>query len=150
MPTVRRLIIYVLFFVLVVIGAIGLAGLLGRLINARAELVAGDTADLARSLAFTLIGGPLAGLLWWMVWRRARAGRAGSAGLGPLRGRDVGGVAGHLREQPAVAASNLVGGDWRPQTVATGVVWAGVWRWHRWMAEHPERGPRCSLRSLRP
>ncbi len=27
-------------------------------------------AGLARSLAFALIGGPLAALLWWGVWRR--------------------------------------------------------------------------------
>jgi hypothetical protein len=39
------------------------------------------------------------------------------------------------------AASNLVGGNWLPQTVSTGLVWAGVWFWHRWMAKHPERGP---------
>ena len=75
-PTVRRLIIYVLLFALVVIGAIGLAGLLGRLLNVGVELVAGDTAGLARSLAFALIGGPLAGLLWWMVWRRAACRRS--------------------------------------------------------------------------
>ncbi len=47
------------------------------------------------------------------------------------------------------AASNLVGGSWRPQTIATGLVWASVWLWHRRMAAHKERGPR-SLSSVAP
>ena len=53
-----------------VIAAVGLSGLLGRLLVAGTELATGDVAGLARSLAFALIGGPLAALLWWVVWRR--------------------------------------------------------------------------------
>ena len=60
-PTVRRLIVYTLLFALVVVTAIGLSGLLGRLLGAGTVLVAGDVAGLARSLAFTLIGGPKIG-----------------------------------------------------------------------------------------
>ena len=68
--TVRRLITYLLLFALVVIAAVGLSGLLGRLLAGGTELATGDVAGLARSLAFALIGGPLAALLWWGVWRR--------------------------------------------------------------------------------
>jgi hypothetical protein len=141
-PTVRRLIVYVLLFALVVIGAIGLSGLLGRLLNAGVELVAGDTEGLARSLAFTLIGGPLAALLWWMVWRRAAvpAERRSLAWGLYIAGMSVVALITFVSSLLS-AASNLVGGTWRPQTVATGLVWAGVWLWHRWMAKHPERGP---------
>jgi hypothetical protein len=149
-PTVRRLIIYVLLFALVVIGAIGLAGLLGRLLNVGVELVAGDTAGLARSLAFTLIGGPLAGLLWWLVWRRALvpAERDSLAWGLYVAGMSVVSLVTSASSLLS-AASNLVGGSWRPQAVATGVVWAGVWLWHRRMAKHPERGPRV-LSSVAP
>ena len=68
--TVRRLITYALLFALVVTAAVGLSGLLGRLLVAGTELASDDVAGLARSLAFALIGGPLAALLWWAVWRR--------------------------------------------------------------------------------
>jgi hypothetical protein len=63
--TLRRQILYFLLFVLVVITAIGLSGLLERLFSAGTVLASTDVAGLARSLAFTLIGGPLATLLWW-------------------------------------------------------------------------------------
>ena len=149
-PTVRRLIIYVLLFALVVIGAIGLAGLLGRLLNLGVELVAGDTAGLARSLAFTLIGGPLAGLLWWLVWQRAVVpSERNSLAWGLyVAGMSVVSLV-TFASSLLSAGSNLVGGSWRPQAVATGLVWAGVWLWHRWMAQHPERGPRL-LSSVAP
>ena len=68
--TLRRLILYVLLFALVVIAAIGLSGLLARLFSTGALLASSDVGGLARSLAFTLIGGPLAALLWWVVWKR--------------------------------------------------------------------------------
>ncbi|WP_426978164.1 DUF5671 domain-containing protein [Pseudarthrobacter sp. O4] len=68
--TVRRLIVYALLFALVVVAAVGLSGLLARLLVAGTALATGDVAGLARSLAFAVIGGPLAAVLWWAVWRR--------------------------------------------------------------------------------
>ncbi len=149
-PAVRRLIIHVLLFALVVIGAIGLAGLLGRLLNVGIELVAGDTAGLARSLAFALIGGPLAGLLWWLVWRRAGmpAERRSLAWGLYVAGMSVVSVV-TFGSSLLSAASDLISGSWHPQTAATGIVWVGVWVWHRWMAKHPARGPRV-LSSVAP
>jgi len=141
-PTVRRLIVLVLLFALVVIGVIGVAGLLGRLLNLGSELVAGDTAGLARSLAFALIGGPLAGLLWWLVWRRAgmAAERRSLAWGLYVAGMSVVSLV-TFASSLLSAVANLAGGAWHPQELATGLVWAGIWVWHRWMARHPERGP---------
>ena len=68
--TLRRLILYAVLFALVVIAAIGLSGLLGRLFSSGSVLASADVAGLSRSLAFTLIGGPLAILLWRVVWGR--------------------------------------------------------------------------------
>lgn len=142
--TVRRLITYLLLFALVVIAAVGLSGLLGRLLVADTVLATGDVAGLARSLAFALIGGPLAALLWWVVWRRLddEAERA-SVGWGLY-------VTGAYVLSLVLATSNLlstvttlIGGrslQWRP-SLATGLVWAAVWVWHRWMWRHPRKRP---------
>lgn len=142
--TVRRLITYLLLFTLVVIAAIGLSGLLERLLVAGTTLATGDVAGLARSLAFALIGGPLAAVLWWGVWRRLgdETERA-SVGWGLY-------LAGVYLLSLLLAASNLlstlttlIGGQslqWRP-SLATGLVWAAVWIWHRWMWRHPRKRP---------
>jgi hypothetical protein len=142
--TLRRLITYALLFGLVVIAAVGLSGLLGRLLVAGTELATGDVAGLARSLAFALIGGLLAAGLWWAVWRRLgdTAERA-SAGWGLY-------LAGTYALSLIVAASNLlgtlaalIGGQpllWRVP-LATGLVWAAVWGWHRWMWRQARKRP---------
>ena len=142
--TVRRLITYLLLFALVVVAAVGLSGLLGRLLVADTVLATGDVAGLARSLAFALIGGPLAALLWWVVWRRLgdETERA-SIGWGLY-------VTGVYVLSLVLATSNLlstvstlIGGQslqWRP-SLATGLVWAAVWVWHRWMWRHPRKRP---------
>ncbi|KQN88822.1 DUF5671 domain-containing protein [Arthrobacter sp. Leaf69] len=142
--TVRRLITYLLLFALVVIAAVGLSGLLARLLAGGTELATGDVAGLARSLAFALIGGPLAALLWWAVWRRLddETERA-SIGWGLY-------VTGMYVLALVLATSNLlstlttlIGGQslqWR-LSLATGLVWAAVWVWHRWMWRHPRRRP---------
>jgi hypothetical protein len=79
----RRLILYVLLFILVLVAASGLAGLLERLFSSGTEMASTDVTGLARSLAFTLIGGPLALLLWWFVWKRLDDGdERGTVGWG--------------------------------------------------------------------
>lgn len=143
-PTVRRLIVYTLLFALVVVAAIGLSGLLGRLLGAGTVLVAGDVAGLARSLAFTLIGGPMAAALWWFVWRRLDdAIERSSVGWGL-----------YLTAMYAVsliasatwllgALASVIGGEWQgwQLSVSNGLVWAGVLVWHRWMWHHPRKSP---------
>ena len=140
--TVRRLIVYTILFALVTIAAIGVAGLLERLLGFGSPFVFGGTADLARSLAFALIGGPLAAVLWWAVWRRLRdESERASLAWGLY-------VAAMCAVSLIVATSALVGtatalvdGRWQPGTFATGVVWALVWVWHRWMWRHPVNRP---------
>jgi hypothetical protein len=142
--TVRRLILNALLFTLVVIAAVGLSGLLGRLLVTGTEQATGDVAGLARSLAFALIGGPLAVLLWWVVWRRLDDGaERSSVGWGLY-------LAGTYTLSLIVATGNLLGAlaslvdggllSWR-YPLATGLVWAAVWRWHRWMWRHPGKSP---------
>jgi hypothetical protein len=142
--TVRRLITYLLLFALVVVAAVGLSGLLERLFLAGTELAAGDVAGLARSLAFALIGGPLAVLLWWGVWRRLseELERASVGWALYLTGAYVLSL--------ILAVSNLlgtlttlIGGQserWR-SSLAAGLVWAAVWAWHWWMGRHPRKRP---------
>ena len=141
-PTVRRLIVYTLLFALVVIGAIGLSGLLGRLLGASTELAAGDLAGLARSLAFTLVGGPFAAVLWWVVWRRTDDdGERSSLGRGLyLAGMSAVSLI-TFSTALLITASSLVVGDWRPRDLSTGLVWAGVWAWQRWMRRHAPMSP---------
>ena len=68
--TVRRAIAYALLFVLVTVAGMGISGVLGRVLDSGSEIVRGGSSDLAQSLAFTVIGAPLAALLWWWLWRR--------------------------------------------------------------------------------
>lgn len=149
--TLRRLIQYALLFALVVIAASGLSGLLERLFNSGAVLASTDVTGLALALAFTLIGGPLALLLWWFVWRRIddEAERAATGwGL-------------YITAMYAVSliifttallglAASFIG---RPQSqwaspLANGLVWAGIWAWHRWMWKHPDK-PSLHLEDVR-
>lgn len=141
-PTVRRLIVFTLLFVLVVVAASGLSGLLGRLLDSGVLLAGGDTAGLAQSLAFTLIGGPFAGLLWLFIWRRARdESERGSLGYG-LYIALVYVVALIVFASTLLStAASLIDGQWLPNEFATGVVWLGVWVWHRWMSRHRNKGP---------
>ena len=140
--TVRRVITYTLLFVMVVLAAIGLGGLLQRLLDAGNELVAVDSSGLAQSLAFALIAGPLAAGLWWLIWR----------GLADQRDRSSVAWALYLVFATTVSlivsasallstAAALVDGRWLTGEFATGIVWAGVWLWHRWMLHHPVKGP---------
>ncbi|MEI5583454.1 MULTISPECIES: DUF5671 domain-containing protein [unclassified Agromyces] len=140
--TVRRLIVYGLLFVLVVITAIGLAGLLEQVVDTRTPIAGGGPSDLALWLAFSLIGGPLAAILWWAVWRRLaeEAERTSLAwGLYVAAMYTVSLVV--ATAALLAAAAGAVEGRWLPSEVATGVVWAAVWAWHRWMSRHPLKGP---------
>lgn len=138
--TLRRIVVYTLLLVLVVLAATGVSGLLGRLLETRPNV--DDAGGLALSLAFTLIAGPLALLLWWFVWRRLD---------GPDRSSVAWGV--YLSALSVVALvtaatgllgtlADLVGGTWSPGGLATGVTWLAVWLLHRRMWADPRRGPR--------
>lgn len=141
-PTVRRVIVFTLLFALVVIAAIGVGGLLGRLLDSGNALASSDITGLARSLAFTLIAGPFAAVLWWLLWRRMGPDERSSLawGLYLAAMSTVSLVTASAALLTCAAA--LVRADWQPRTLATGVVWAGVWVWHRWMSRHDRKSPR--------
>ncbi|MFE5839217.1 DUF5671 domain-containing protein [Arthrobacter sp. NPDC056493] len=159
-PAVRRLVVFVLLFVLVLIAASGVAGLLERLLTANTALAGNDIGSLARSLAFGLVGGCMAAVLWWLVWRRqAEEAERSSVAWGLyIAGvytialvtavTALLGASAQLVGLLARAAAGARGADsvaeateWR-SSLATGVVWAAVWAWHRWMWQHRGKGPR--------
>ncbi len=130
---VRRLLVYGILFALVTVAASGLSGIIERAIAGGAVLTTDDS-GLALSLAFTVIGAPLAGLLWW--WQRRRFSDAAE--------RDSLVWAIYLAAMSTVslvvaatatatAGAEGMAGRWEPGAVATAVVWSGVWIWHRSM-----------------
>ncbi|MCO4236390.1 DUF5671 domain-containing protein [Pseudarthrobacter raffinosi] len=142
--TLRRLIVYVLLFALVLIAAVGLSGLLERLFSTGAVLASTDVAGVARSLAFTLIGGPLAALLWWVVWKRLDDGaERSSVGWGIyLSAIYAVSLIASVTAFLGMAASFI--GRAEPQwysPLSDGLVWAGIFVWHRWMWRHPVKHP---------
>ncbi|MDQ0619137.1 DUF5671 domain-containing protein [Arthrobacter globiformis] len=157
-PMVRRLVVFALLFVLVLIGASGVGGLFERLFTSGAALAGKDVGSLARSLAFALVGGSMAAVLWWLVWRRQGEEAERSSVAWGLYVSGVYIVALITAVTAALgAASQLVGLlaraafgpagavvedlEWR-SSLATGVVWAAIWAWHRWIWQHCSKGPR--------
>ncbi len=140
--TVRRLIVYTLLAALVIIAAIGLSGLLERLLDLGTRLAVGGTAELALSLAFALIGGPLAAMLWWIVWRRLSDESERSSLAWGLYVTVMYTVSLIVSTSAIVGtATSLVSGQWLPGDFSVGVVWAGVFVWHHWMWRHPIKHP---------
>lgn len=140
--TLRRIIQYALLFALVVIAASGLSGLLERLLTSGAVLAATDATGLAGGLAFTLIGGPLALLLWWFLWRRLDEDERTATGWGLyLAAMYIVSLIIATTSLLGLAAS-LIGGPRGPwaSALSNGLVWAGVFAWHRWMWKHPGKG----------
>ncbi|MRX43586.1 DUF5671 domain-containing protein [Agromyces kandeliae] len=139
---VRRLIVFILLFVLVTIAAVGVSGLLDRAFDVDRTLAGSGTAELALQLAFALIAGPLAALLWWGAWRRLDApGERGSIAW-PLYLAAMTTVSLIVATTSiAVSIATLVDGRWSAGGLAIGLVWALVWLWHRWMLRHPAKGP---------
>jgi len=139
---VRRIILFLILFALVVIAAIGLSGLVERIFGAD-RVIAGDDAGLARSLAFTLIGVPLAAVLWWWQRRRLIADAAERASLVWALYLTAMTLTALIEATVllASAASAGIDGEWRPGELSAGVVWLGVWVWHRHMRRSAATAP---------
>jgi len=144
--TARRVVLYILLFALVIIAAIGLSGLFGRLLDAAslgtgADLAGNDTTGLARSLAFSLIAGPFAVVLWWVLWRRLAGAERDSIAWGLyLAGMQTVALITSISALLATLAA-LTRSDWQPRTLAIALVWGLVWTWHRWMRSQPLKSP---------
>ncbi len=140
--TVRRVVVVLLLAIAVTIAAVGVAGLVERMLRAGDSLAGTDTTGLALSLAFALVGVPLAGLLWWLLWRRLDEPgerEAPSWGLYLLLARTVSlAVASVALAEWAAAA---IRGRWLEAELSIGLAWAAVWVWHAWMSRRAERAP---------
>ena len=132
---VRRFFQYTLLYAMLVVAAIGLAGLLERLFDRRAVVTA-DEAGLALSLAFTLVGVPLyAGLAVWS--RRTLA-------ADPREARSIGwafyATAATLTSL-GLGMAALAGvlfwavglEDFGASALAQLIVWGGIWGVHWWV-----------------
>lgn len=140
--TVRRIIVYALLFALVIVAAIGVSGLVGRLLSTE-EALAGDRfGGLAESLAFTLVGGPFAAFVWRLSWKRLddpveRASIAWGLYVAAMSTLSlIVFVSGFL-----ITAAALIEGRWEPRDLANGIVWLGIWTWHHWMGRHAAASP---------
>ncbi len=138
--TVRRLIVFTILFVLVTVAASGVAGLFGRLLEAPST-VGDDPAGLALSLAFALIGGPLAAVLWWFLWRRLEGSDRASVAWGLYLAAITTVALVTFTTSLLAVASDAIGGSWSPSAFGTGAAWLLVWMAHRLMAAHPRKGP---------
>ncbi len=140
--TVRRVIMYFLLGIMVIIAAIGLAGLVERLLTNAPTDIYFDNYGLAQSLAFALIAGPLAAVLWWLIWRESAIAKDRASIAWPV----------YLAIMSTVAlltftlglftwGAELVAGLAQPYGISAGVIWGLVWLWHYWMWRHPRKGP---------
>lgn len=137
---VRRWIVYIILFTLVTLAANGLSGLLRQLIDTNRDLYSG-TYDLALWLAYALIAGPLAVVLWWFSWRRMSAADRGSVAWG-LYIAVMYTVSLIVFSTAALTLlADAVAGDWAPRHLATAVVWFAVWLAHRALWRHRTKGP---------
>ena len=117
----------------------------------------GTTPGLARSLAFTLIGVPLAAAALVVAAPPSLADAAERASLvwALYLAAMTLTVAhrGHRRRSRSAATAGI-DGEWRPGALSTGVVWTGVWLWHRQMrrsaATAPTRLPDLPVELVRP
>lgn len=131
----RRVFLYGLLFLALVLTAIGATGLL-ELVLPDSGVVAGDeTAALARNLAFVIVAGPAYGLLWWGIRRRESADAdlrsfswAAYVGLAQLTALVVTLTAG---AELLVALFPIDDGG--GSALAPLVVWGAVWAWHWWL-----------------
>lgn len=137
----RRIVLYALLFLLVTLAAVGIAGLLGLLLPDGTDIAGSNTLELARSLAFTLIAGPLTAGLWAYLWNRVDPAERASVGW-PLYLSAMGLVSLIVATTTLLStASQWVAGDWHGRTFAVGITWTGVCLWHRWMFNHPSKAP---------
>ncbi|MEH6781805.1 MAG: DUF5671 domain-containing protein [Rhodoglobus sp.] len=140
--TVRRLITYALLAATVFIAASGLSGLLDRLFTLDRLEVSFDSYGLATSLASALVAGPLAGLLWWLIWRDATMARDRASVLWPVYLVIVSTVSLLVFTIALLSwLADTIRYGWTSSGLAIGIVWALVWVWHYWMWQHPRKAP---------
>ncbi len=133
--TVRRFFQYLLLYALLVVGALGLSGLLGRALDT-SSLVVGNQTDLARNLSFAVVGIPLYIVL--ALWTRRKFAEDNSEAksfawglyitLTCLTSLVIGMFALHEMIAWAVRTNG-----YRGPALARLIVWGAVWGSHWWI-----------------
>ncbi|HEX7404712.1 MAG TPA: DUF5671 domain-containing protein [Candidatus Nanopelagicaceae bacterium] len=145
--SVRRFFQYVILYGLMVVSALGLSGLLGRLLD-RATLVAADQTDLARNVSFVVVGIPL--YIFLGLWTRRRMlvdptevksfGWGFYLTLGSLTSLSIAMFA--LHDILSWAVGNQ---SYRGPAVARFIVWIAIWGAHWWLSirQTPQKNSRA-------
>ena len=145
--SVRRFFQYLILFGLIVVSAIGLSGLLGRVLE-HSTLVLANRTDLARNLSFVVVGVPL--YIALALWTRRKfaedASETESFGwsfyitLVSITSLIIGMFALHDELSWAVRIN-----DYRGPALARLIIWGTVWAGHWWV--HLRFTPTASSRA---
>lgn len=141
LPTVRRITVYVLLFALVALSAFGVSGLIAIALGGSPD---DRSSALARSLAFTLVAGPLAWLLWRSLAKRLLDPFEAAAPAWGLY------LAAMYTTALVVSSTSLFGlladliadhpADWQ-SSVGMALTWGLIWWWQTRLWHHPHRAP---------
>ncbi len=140
-----RLIVLGLLLASSILVTVGVGGLLERLLGLGSTLVRRGASDLARDLAFVVVGGPAATLLWSSFTSRLRSSTTERRSM--LWGLYLGTALTLSLVVAAVHAiallADLIGPD--PADLARNgaglIAWGGFWLWHRRIWAEPDLKP---------
>ena len=141
--SVRRFFQYLLLFGLLVVSAIGLSGLLGRLLRG-ASLVASDQTALARNSSFAVVGVPLFLLLANWTRRKVVADplEAASLGLGfYLTIASITSLTVSMFALYDILIWTVGSENYNGETLARFILWGGIWGVHWWIDLHLTPAP---------
>ncbi len=145
LPIVRRLVLYILFFTLVTVAATGSSGLLAFGLDPGELTGTERTSALARSIAFMVIAGPLALLLWRALSKRLLQPAESGA---PAWGLYLAAMYATALIVASTSLFSLLGSlaagrtdDWA-RDLAGFLVRGGVWWWHHRIWSDTRRTPR--------
>ena len=131
--SLRRFFQYLVLLGLMIIFALGLAGLLAEALPESKTIVKSGSGDLARALVFTVIGGPLFVLMAFWTRRRLEAEPGERDSLGWAFYLTVALLIGLVMVMMVgvqVLRWALSDGDLDTTDISHGVVWAAVWLLH--------------------
>lgn len=145
LPTVRRLILYILLFALVTIAASGASQLLGLVTTPASADDTERTTGLALALAFVLVAAPLTVVLWRSLAKRLLDPAENSA---PAWGLYMAAMYVTALIVASTALFSLLGNlafgytdGWQAK-LSTALIWSGVWWWQVRIIKDSRRTPR--------